>query len=82
MVKRSSEIDGETTEKVEIIEYSELSETRAKEIDDKTKEFKYNLGNILIFLLKTDKLFDLCNTETINKLYHKATKKIPYYDAE
>lgn len=41
----------------------------------------FNLGNILIFILKTDKLLDLCqNSDELNKLYHRATKKIPYWD--
>lgn len=44
-------------------------------------ELKYRLGNILVFMLKTDKLLELCNnSETMNQLYHKAIKKIPYYD--
>lgn len=39
------------------------------------------MGNILIFILKADKLLELCaQTQTLNGLYHKAHKKVPFYD--
>jgi len=67
--------------KYDIIEYSELTKEDAEAVNEKTGELKYNLGNILVFLLKTDKLIDLCeNNDQLNKLYHKAFKKVPYYD--
>jgi UDP-N-acetylglucosamine/UDP-N-acetylgalactosamine diphosphorylase len=67
--------------KYDIVEYSEISEADAAAKDDKTGELKYNLGNILIFILKSDKLIELSNNlETLNKLYHKAYKKIPHFD--
>jgi UDP-N-acetylglucosamine/UDP-N-acetylgalactosamine diphosphorylase len=67
--------------KYDIVEYSELSDADANRLDPKTKELKFNLGNILIFILKADKLLELCNnTQTLNKLYHKAFKKVGYWD--
>ncbi len=67
--------------KYEIVEYSELTDAEASKIDPKTSQLMFNLGNILIFLLKADKLLELCNNkETMNSLYHKATKKVPYWD--
>ena len=67
--------------KYDIVEYSEISDKDVNAVNDKTKELKFNLGNILIFILKADKLLELCkNTETLNKLYHKAHKKIAYWD--
>lgn len=51
-------------------------------MDPKTGQLMFNLGNILIFLLKADILLELCNNkETMNSLYHKAVKKIPYWDS-
>jgi UDP-N-acetylglucosamine pyrophosphorylase len=48
-----------------------------------TGELKFNLGNILVFILKTDKLLELAlNNQTMNRLYHKAFKKIAHYDAQ
>jgi UDP-N-acetylglucosamine/UDP-N-acetylgalactosamine diphosphorylase len=67
--------------KYEIVEYSELSDIEASKMDPKTGQLMFNLGNILIFLLKADKLLELCsNKDTLNSLYHKAVKKIPYWD--
>ena len=67
--------------KYDIVEYSEISEKDVNDIDASTGELKFNLGNILIFMLKADMLLELANnTETMNKLYHKAYKKIPYWD--
>jgi UDP-N-acetylglucosamine/UDP-N-acetylgalactosamine diphosphorylase len=67
--------------KYDIVEYSELSEDDANAVDPSTGELTFNLGNILIFILKTDKLLELCNnTASLNKLYHKAHKKVAYWD--
>lgn len=67
--------------KYDIVEYSEISEEDANAVNPDTGELKFNLGNILIFILKADKLLELCNnTETLNKLYHKAHKKVPFWD--
>jgi UDP-N-acetylglucosamine/UDP-N-acetylgalactosamine diphosphorylase len=69
--------------KYDIIEYSEFSEADASAIIPETGELKYNLGNILVFILKSEKLLDLAsNSDTMNQLYHKAFKKISYYDPE
>ncbi len=69
--------------KYDIIEYSEFSEADATAVVPETGELKYNLGNILVFLLKSEKLLDLAsNNNTMNQLYHKAFKKIGYYDPE
>lgn len=67
--------------KYDVVEYSELSEADANRLDPKTKELKFNLGNILIFVMRADKLLELCNNaDTLNKLYHKAHKKVAYWD--
>lgn len=51
--------------KYEVVEYSELSDEQANEME--SGELKYRLGNILVFMLKTDKLLELCNnSETMN----------------
>lgn len=69
--------------KYDIVEYSELSDEDAHAVDPNTGELKFNLGNILIFLLKADKLLELCNnTETLNQLYHKAHKKVAFWNFE
>lgn len=69
--------------KYDIIEYSEFSEEDASAVNSETGELKYNLGNILVFILKAEKLLDLAsNSDTMNQLYHKAFKKIAYYDSE
>ena len=69
--------------KYDIVEYSEISEQDANAVDPKTGELKFNLGSILIFLLRADKLLELCNNaETLNQLYHKAFKKVAYWDFE
>ena len=39
--------------KYDIVEYSELSDADANAVDEQTNELKFNLGNILIFLLKS-----------------------------
>jgi UDP-N-acetylglucosamine/UDP-N-acetylgalactosamine diphosphorylase len=65
----------------DIVEYSEISEADASAVDPTTGELRLNLGNILVFLFKTDMLLNLCkNTETLNSLYHKALKKVPFWD--
>jgi len=65
----------------DIVEYSELTEEQANKINQSSGELMFNLGNILIFIFKTDKLIELCqNTENLNKLYHKAIKKVQYWD--
>ena len=73
--------------KFDIVEYSELSAERAclrKNPDDEDDEsLKFELGSILIFMLSAKKLIDLsCNTSTLNQLYHRAHKKVDFYDDE
>jgi len=69
--------------KYDIIEYSEFSEADASAIVPETGELKYNLGNILVFILRAGKLLDLAsNSDTMNQLYHRAFKKVPFYDRE
>ena len=77
--KRNS--DG--TSKYDIVEYSEISDADVHALNPETGELKFNLGNILVFILKAEKLLELANNkETMNSLYHKAFKKIPYWDNE
>jgi len=67
----------------DIVEYSELTEEQANKIDTSRGELMFNLANMLIFIIKTDKLLELCkNTENLNKLYHKAIKKVQYWDGK
>jgi len=47
--------------KYDIVEYSEISDKDANAVDPKTGELKFGLGSILIFLLRADKLLELCN---------------------
>lgn len=63
------------------MEYSEIGEADVTAVSPETGELKFNLGNILVFVLKTDKLLELANrTETLNTLYHVAFKKNAHWD--
>jgi len=67
--------------KYDIVEYSELSEEQAQKTDGDGLYFE--LGSILMFMLNTKKLLNLCeDEEKLNNLYHKAFKKIEEWDAE
>jgi UDP-N-acetylglucosamine/UDP-N-acetylgalactosamine diphosphorylase len=70
--------------KYDIVEYSELSEELSTKTSPEDPSKLYlELGNILMFMLKSQKLLDLCSdTESLNKLYHKAFKKIEQWDEE
>ena len=64
----------------DIVEYSELSEEEATRQQPDGSLF-LELGSILIFMLSAGKLLDLAsNTETLNKLYHVAHKKLEHWD--
>lgn len=53
--------------KYDIIEYSEISEADTTAVVPETGELKFNLGNILVFILKAEKLLDLAsNSDTMN----------------
>lgn len=81
-VKESVGIVVKKNGKYAIAEYSELSDADAFALDE-NGSLKYNLGSILNFLLKTDKLQELCeDIEVLNKQYHKAFKKIAYYNVD
>ena len=68
--------------KYDIVEYSELSQEEANKTDDDGSIY-FNLGSILIFMLSSKKLLKLCqDTASLNKLYHKAFKKIEQWDGE
>jgi len=67
--------------KYDIIEYSEISKEDVEAIDPASGELKFNLGNILVFLISSRKLLELVNNaSTLNALYHKAFKKYTYLD--
>ena len=70
--------------KYDIIEYSELTDEQANRVkpgSKKKNDLFFELGNILIFMLSSSKLLDLCgDTATLNKLYHIAHKKVEAYD--
>ncbi len=69
--------------KYDIVEYSEIAEADVTAIVQETGELKFNLGNILVFVLKADKLLSLANnTETMNNLYHVAFKKMQFWDGK
>jgi UDP-N-acetylglucosamine/UDP-N-acetylgalactosamine diphosphorylase len=61
LVKRGAQ------KKYDIIEYSEFSEADSSAVVLETGELKFNLGNILVFIFKTDKLLELSlNNDTMN----------------
>lgn len=66
--------------KYAIVEYSELSENHvyAKEADGET--LTYRLGSILVFMLDAKTLLQICTSSEANSLYHKAHKKVEYFD--
>ena len=68
--------------KYDIIEYSEFS----KEQSEKTQQdgrLYFELGNLLMFMLDSSKLIELCeSTDALNKLYHYAFKKVEFWDGE
>jgi len=71
------------TFKYDIVEYSEIAEADVTAVNPESGELKFNLGNILVFVLKTDKLLELANkTETLNTLYHVAFKKNNNWDGQ
>ena len=65
--------------KYDIVEYSELSTVDANALAG-NGELKYNLGNLLIFILKASKLIELSeDLDKMNALYHRAFKKVSYW---
>ena len=67
-------------DKYDIVEYSELSQEEANKLDEDGNLY-FNLGSILIFMLSSKKLLKLCkDTASLNKLYHKAFKKIEFWN--
>mmetsp|Transcript_11466 Transcript_11466/g.19402 ORF Transcript_11466/g.19402 Transcript_11466/m.19402 type:complete len:224 (-) Transcript_11466:432-1103(-) len=70
--------------KYDIVEYSEISQELCEKRDPDNEERLYlELGNILMFMMSSAKLISLSkNTESLNKLYHKACKKIECWDEE
>ena len=79
VVKKKSAETKET--KYDIVEYSEISQENAAAINEATGELKFNLGNILVFMLSSAKLLELAgNASSLNALYHKAFKKYSYLD--
>ena len=68
--------------KPDVVEYLELSKEQSsmKSPDDPNRLY-FELGNILIFMFRTDKLLDLCKGK-IDNLYHKAFKKIEHFDPD
>lgn len=64
----------------DIVEYSELSKDESERTAEDGSLF-LELGSILIFMLSAEKLLNLAsNTETLNKLYHVAHKKLEYWN--
>lgn len=68
--------------KYDIIEYSEIPVDLTEKLAEDGSLY-YELGNILMFMLSSEKLLSLCNdTKTLNSLYHTAHKKIEFYNPE
>lgn len=62
------------------MEYSELPPELAGR-QDADGNLQFNLGNILVYICRTDFLMQLCaGEESGNSLYHKAFKKIEHCD--
>lgn len=68
--------------KYDIIEYSEIPVELTEKLAEDGSLY-YELGNILMFMLSSEKLLSLCNdTKTLNSLYHTAHKKIEIYNPD
>ena len=64
--------------KPDIVEYLELTKEQSeKKYPDDPDRLYFDLGNILIFMFKAEKLLELCQGK-IDNLYHKAFKKIEH----
>jgi len=62
--------------KYDIVEYTDLTEEESKRTVEDGSLF-FELGSILMFMLSTKKLLELCqDASVLNKLYNKAFKKI------
>ena len=70
--------------KYDIVEYSELTPEQADQTKDgDNTRLNLELGSILIFMLESKKLLNLCaSAAKLNALYHKAFKKIEYFNKE
>ena len=66
-----------------IVEYSEIP-TQMAALRNEDGQLKFNEGSILIFMVKTEFLLNLCtgSASQMNALYHKAHKKIEHCDPE
>ena len=63
--------------KYDVVEYSELSDEQAKMKAPDGNSLYFELGHILIFMLNSKKLLELCSdTDKLNQLYHVAHKKV------
>ena len=62
--------------KYDIVEYTDLTEEESKRTVEDGSLF-FELGSILMFMLSTKKLLELCqDASVLNKLYNKSFKKI------
>ena len=66
--------------KYNLIEYSELPAEMASQ-RNRNNDLTYNLGNMLVFLCRTDFMMNLSSASG-TQLYHKAFKKIQHCDPE
>lgn len=56
--------------KYEIVEYTELTEQEAGSMDNKTGALMFNLGNVMMFILKAETFLSFCESkEVMNSLY-------------
>ena len=69
--------------KYDVVEYSELSEELAQKKAPGGNYLHFELANILVFVLSSKKLLELCKGEEgLNKLYHVAHKKVEVWSRE
>ena len=67
---------------LDIIEYSELDVDLMNQRNEDGSLY-LQLGNLLMFMLSSEMLINLCKkASSLNKLYHKAFKKLEYWDPE
>lgn len=63
-----------------IVEYSELTEEHANARLEDGKTLKFRHGSILMFMFNAKSLLEIAQSKEANQLYHKAFKKVDYYD--
>ena len=68
--------------KYHVVEYSEIDEVRAKDVDPATGRLRYSAGNICNHWYTVDWLKQVATASNLDIPYHIARKKIPYHDED